>query len=204
MPPTKGTPLQPEPPSAEPALVLPHPLPPRKRPPLLPTTYVPLFSEPYAEDRLEEADLGPARGPPRGGGFHGPGEGPPGGAPGALGGPIAHTPQLPFAPAADTKASGGLPQIFTGDWALAEDFMDELRAYLGYNVDVPGFNSPIRKVALALTLIKGPAVVGWRCDMGTWIDSLDPIADNIPVVWEQFQVEFQNQFMDPNVDNTLK
>jgi Retrotransposon gag protein/Zinc knuckle len=32
--------------------------------------------------------------------------------------------------------------------------------------------------------------------MGHWIDELDPAVDNVPIVWEQFQIEFARQFQD--------
>ena len=55
--------------------------------------------------------------------------------------------------------------------------------------------SYIKRVSLALTLIKGHLVVGWTCDMGTWVDALGP-QDDIPAVWDQFLDEFDAQFMD--------
>ena len=61
---------------------------------------------------------------------------------------------------------------------------------------MPGFNSPIKKAALTLTLIKGPEVAGWIRDMGHWIDQLNPTLDNVPFVWEQFLQEFARQFHD--------
>ena len=30
--------------------------------------------------------------------------------------------------------------------------------------------------------------------MGTWINTLDPIAQNIPYIWETFQTQFLDQF----------
>ena len=47
-------------------------------------------------------------------------------------------------------------QIFKGERDKADAFMNELLGYLLLNTNVPGFESPIRQVALALTLIKGP------------------------------------------------
>jgi len=55
---------------------------------------------------------------------------------------------------------GGLPQIFTGDRLLADDFIEEVKGYLRLNQDVAGYNSPIKKVGLTLTLMKGPQVAG--------------------------------------------
>jgi len=45
-------------------------------------------------------------------------------------------------------------------------------------------------------MIKGSEVAGWACDMGQWIDTLDPAIDNIELIWEQFQTEFTKQFTD--------
>ena len=91
---------------------------------------------------------------------------------------------------------GSLPQIFTGDCTRADDFIEEVRGYLRLNQDVAGFNSPMKKVSLTLTLIKGSEVAGWVRDMGQWIDQLDPVIDNVPLVWEQFLHEFAQQFQD--------
>jgi len=67
------------------------------------------------------------------------------------------------------------------------------------NIGVPGFESPIRKVALALTFIKGPDVARWVAAMGHWIDDLDPITENVPDVWDQFLVELEQQFADSTI-----
>ena len=48
-----------------------------------------------------------------------------------------------------------LPRIFEEERDKADTFMNELLGYLLLNANVPGFNSPIHQVALALTLIKG-------------------------------------------------
>ena len=61
---------------------------------------------------------------------------------------------------------------------------------------MPGFNSPIKKAALTLTVIKGPEVAGWVRNMGHWIDQLNPTLDNVPFIWEQFLLEFARQFHD--------
>jgi hypothetical protein len=91
---------------------------------------------------------------------------------------------------------GGLPQIFNGDHARADNFIEEVKGYLRLNQDVAGHNSPIKKVAFTLTLIKGPEVAGWTRNIGAWIDSMDPVADNLPEVWDTFLVEFATQFQD--------
>ena len=80
--------------------------------------------------------------------------------------------------------------------AKATDFIEEVKEYIQLNWDAPGFNSPIKKVALTLTLMKGPEVAGWVRNMGHWIDQLKPTIDNIPFIWEQFLQEFARQFHD--------
>ncbi len=47
--------------------------------------------------------------------------------------------------------------------------MNELLGYLLLNNNVAGFESPIRQVALALTLIKGPQVDQWVQNITTWL-----------------------------------
>jgi len=99
---------------------------------------------------------------------------------------------------------GGLPQVFTGDRLIADDFIEEVKGYLRLNQDVAGYNSLIKKVALTLTLMKGPQVAGWTRDMGTWLDTLDPVLDNIPDVWDQFLYEFSQQFQDSQRENRAR
>jgi len=150
----------------------------------------------------------PGGGPPSGGPPSGGSGGPGGNPPGAPGPPAPVPPaqggQQPIARAADIKSMGGLPQVFTGDCLLADDFIEEVKGYLRLNQDVAGYNSPIKKVALTLTLIKGPQVAGWTCDMGNWLDTLDPILDNIPDVWDQFLYEFSQQYQDSQRENRAR
>jgi hypothetical protein len=54
----------------------------------------------------------------------------------------------------------------------------------------------MRKVALALTFMKGPEVVGWVTSMGNWLDGLVPANDDIPLVWDHFVTEFTSQYRD--------
>ena len=93
---------------------------------------------------------------------------------------------------------GEKPAIFTGDRTKVDDFIEEVKAYFHVNQDVAGFNSPIKKVAFTLTLIKGDEVARWVKDMGTWIDGLDHVHQNYPIVWTQFLDEFETQFQDLN------
>jgi len=150
----------------------------------------------------------PSRGPPSGGPPSGGSGGPGGNPPGA---PVPPTPippaqggQQPIAQAADVKSMGGLLQVFTGDHLVADNFIEEVKGYLRLNQDVVGYNSPIKKVALTLTLMKGPQVAGWTRDMGTWLDTLDPVLDNISDVWDQFLYEFSQQFQDSQRENRAR
>ncbi len=91
---------------------------------------------------------------------------------------------------------GTLPQIFEGERDKADTFMNELLGYLLLNTNILGFESPIRQVALALTLIKGPHIDRWVQDMTTWLWNLDPVNNNVPRVWDYFTNTFEQQFMD--------
>ena len=98
-------------------------------------------------------------GPPSGGGGSGPpggggGSGPPGG-----GQPLAA--QQPVPPVLDVKAMGSLPQIFYGDRSKANNFIEEVKGYFHLNADVAGYNSPYKKVAFTLTLVKGEEMAQW-------------------------------------------
>jgi hypothetical protein len=68
---------------------------------------------------------------------------------------------------------GSLPQPYEGDQKLARTFLDQLVHYFQANAQVPGLNSAIHKVSIALTLFQGQQTAAWVRDMGTWIDSLD-------------------------------
>jgi hypothetical protein len=141
------------------------------------------------------------------GGGGGPGGGGGGGGSGGGGGPPPGPPAMPLAPgqgqvpvavAADVKSIGERPQIFDGDHTKADNFIKEVKAYFRVNEDMAGFNSPIKKVTFTLTLIKGDEVAGWVCDMGNWLDTLDRIHHNFPIVWTQFLDKFETQFQDLN------
>ncbi len=143
-------------------------------------------------------------GPPDDEGGHrwggGPPQGPPGGPPHG-GDPAPAGPNLPAnlqpVPLAhDAKPMGELPDVFNGDRTKAEAFIDQLNHYFLLNLDVPGFNSPIKKVALAITLIKGAEVAGWTRALGELLRALDPVHNNVPTLWEHFKREFQKKFQD--------
>ena len=153
------------------------------------------------QQAFKQKKPGGGSGPPGGGGSGPPGgggSGPPGGGgagpPGAGGQPPAA--QQPIPPAADVKAMGSLPQIFYGDRSKADDFIEEVKGYFRLNADVAGYNSPYKKVAFTLTLIKGEETAQWVRSMGNWLDTLDPVADNIEDLWMQFLEAYAYQFQD--------
>src|SRR5712672_351553 len=53
----------------------------------------------------------------------------------------------------------------------------------------------IQRAAFALTLIQGLLVAEWTRAIGAWLDTLQSV-DDIPAVWDQFLVEFSNQYQD--------
>ena len=99
-------------------------------------------------------------GPPPGGSGGGGGGPPGGGAPGGGGQPPAQPLQAqnPIPNNPDVKIMGSLPNKFLGDRAMAEDFIEEVKRYLCLNRDVAGYDSPIKKAAFTLTLIKGKEI----------------------------------------------
>jgi hypothetical protein len=96
---------------------------------------------------------------------------------------------------------GQPPHIFSGDRTQADAFIREMKAYLRLNLTVTGFTSPIRKVALTLTLIKGSEVDGWANDVGLWLDLFDPTTQDMPAIWNSFLQEFARQFQDTQHPN---
>jgi hypothetical protein len=137
------------------------------------------------------------RTPPNPGGSGGPGgPGRPGG-PGMPQGPPAAVPvAAPAAGNTDDRVMGNLPQVFNGDRKNARTFLNNLLGYFRANSRVPGLNSLIQKVSIALTLIQGPQVATWVRDVGTWIDSLHQVDDDVQLVWDTFVQEFTEHFTD--------
>ncbi len=64
------------------------------------------------------------------------------------------------------------------------------------NQGVPGFESPIRRIAIALTFIKGPQVDGWVEGILKGLEQLHPIHDNIEYAYTNFLARFESQFAD--------
>ena len=64
------------------------------------------------------------------------------------------------------------------------------------NQGVPGFESPIRQVTMALTLIKGKKVDLWAKNMLDSLRRLHPVQHNVPAVWNHFEAAFRDKFTD--------
>jgi hypothetical protein len=139
--------------------------------------------------------------PGGGGGNPGGGGGNPGGNPGAPNPPAA--PPMPPANQ-DARLMGSAPTEFDGDRAKADQFINELRHYFRVNATVPGLQSWIRRVAIALTFIKGPTVDEWALNQGDWVDRLDPLIEDVPDVWIHFLNEFRNQFQDTQAEERAR
>jgi hypothetical protein len=136
-----------------------------------------------------------------GGGRGNPGGG--GGNPGEGGNPgVPNPPAAPPMPPAnqDARLMGSAPTEFDGDQAKADQFINELRHYFRINTTVPGLQSWIRRIAIALTFIKGPTVDEWALNQGDWVDRLDPLIEDVPDVWTNFLLEFQKQFQDTQAE----
>ena len=149
------------------------------------------------QQAFKQKKPGEGSGPPGGGGFGPPGgggSGPPGGGPLAGGQPPAIQQPIPLA--ADIKVMGSLPQVFYGDQSKADDFIEEVKGYFHLNADVPGYNLPYKKVAFTLTLVKGEETAQWVQNMGNWLDTINPIADNVEDLWLQFLEAYAYQFQD--------
>ena len=124
---------------------------------------------------------------PSGGGRGGPLGGGGGGAPG--GGNANQPPQ------GDGKPMGALPMIFEGDCSKAESFLREFSTYLLVNYDVPALTSFIKRIAIALTCIKGPEVNQWMQQQLEWLMTLQP-ADDTNATYQQFITNFHAHFID--------
>jgi len=99
---------------------------------------------------------------------------------------------------------GSLPAVFMGNRAEAEAFIDGIQAYIHLNREVPGFMSPMKKIALTLTLMQGEKVAGWAHDMGQALDEMDPAINNIPALWDAFLDKFQEQYLDTQAADQVR
>ena len=91
-----------------------------------------------------------------------PGGGNPGGNPGTGGGGRPPSPQGPAAAPqqvpqlqGDVRMMGALPEPFTSEHTKAGNFIEAMKTYVRLNRRVPGFESAMQKINLALTLMHG-------------------------------------------------
>ena len=134
-----------------------------------------------------QSNTAPGGAGPSGGG----GGGPPGR--GGGGAPRGGNPNQPTQ--GDGKPMGMLPMIFEGDRLKAESFLWEFSTYLLVNYDVPALASFIKRIAIALTCIKGPKVNWWTQQQLEWLMTLQPADDN-NTTYQQFIMNFCAHFMD--------
>ena len=85
---------------------------------------------------------------------------------------------------------GALPEPFTSKWAKAGHFIEAMKTYVRLNRQVPGFESSIQKINLALTLKHGEKVARWVKNVGTALDELNPDTDDVDELWSTFLEEF--------------
>ena len=133
---------------------------------------------------------------PGGGNLEGnPGGGGGGGQPLSPQGPAAAPQQVPQ-PQGDVRMMGALPEPFTGERAKAGNFIEAMKTYVHLNRQVPGFESTMQKINLALTLMHGKKVAGWVKNIGTALDELNPDTDDVDKLWTTFLEEFAQQYTD--------
>ena len=137
---------------------------------------------------------GGGRGGGEGGGGGGSGGGSRGGGPPRGAAPAAT--QQPVAATKNVKETGEKLAIFDRDQTKADQFIEEVQQYLALNHLVLGFNSHLRNMMFTLTLIKGPNIARWVRDIGEIWRQLNDARDDVPAVWDQFLVEFRQQFQD--------
>src|SRR5580692_6824050 len=141
----------------------------------------------YAGGRGGPPDAGGGGPSGSGGGGGPPGGGPPGGGAGGA--------QPQQANQGDSKPLGALPSIFKGDRTKAESFLCEIKTYFIINHDVPSLRSFIKRIAIALTCIKGPEVNRWTEQQLDWVKTLQPVDDR-RASWDTFVQNFQIRFLD--------
>ena len=94
---------------------------------------------------------------------------------------------------------GALPEAFTSDHDKAEHFIEAMKIYVRLNRQVPGFESTMQKINLALTLMHGEKVTRWVKNMGTALDELNPDTDDVDKLWTTFLEEFTQQYTNTQV-----
>ena len=94
---------------------------------------------------------------------------------------------------------GALPKPFTGDRDKAGNFIEVMKTYICLNQRVPGFESAMQKINLALTLMHGKKVARWVKNVGAALDELNPDTNDINKLWTTFLEEFTQQYTDTQV-----
>ena len=122
-----------------------------------------------------------------------PGGGGGGGQPPSPQGPAVAPQQVPQLQG-DVRMMGALPEPFTSKHAKAGNFIEAMKTYVHLNRRVPGFESAMQKINLALTLMHGKKVVGWVKNVGTALDELNPDTDDVDKLWTTFLEEFAQQY----------
>ncbi len=107
--------------------------------------------------------------------------------------PIAHLVSIAANP--NVCVMGSPPRIFDRDRQQANAFINELLTYIHVNIGVPRFESPMRKIAMALTYIKGDKVDRWVERIAEWWDTLDLLVHNVHYTWTRFLEAFRKQYL---------
>jgi hypothetical protein len=142
-------------------------------------TYNPSWSIKHAWNKGMKRN--PSGGNPGGGGG--------GGQPPSPQGPATAQQQVPQ-PQGDVRMMGALPEPFTGERAKAGNFIEAMKTYIHLNWQVPGFESAMQKINLALTLMHGEKVASWVKNVGAALDELNPDTDDVNELWTTFLEEF--------------
>ena len=96
-----------------------------------------------------------------------------GGQPPSPQGPTVAPQQVPQ-PQGDVRMMGALLEPFTGKRAKAGHFIEAMKTYVRLNQRVPGFESAMQKIKLALTLMHSKKVARWVKNVGAALDELNP------------------------------
>jgi hypothetical protein len=135
-------------------------------------------------------------GPPGGSGGGGLPGGPPGGGgpfgpPGGGGAPGGGAPR-------GGKLGGNPPDVFDGDRAMVNMFMNQFNLYCITNIDAEQMNNPMKHAALFLGFIKGPNVKDWVKRWTNW--TIDQFTMGRPThdehYWNEVFHGFENAFRD--------
>jgi hypothetical protein len=99
---------------------------------------------------------------------------------------------------------GNPPRIFDGDRSKTEWFITQFRLFCMINDGNPIITNPKRRVALALTYIRGPKVEAWvtqQCDaLSMKANHARTHADVDEALWEDFIAEFKRAFAETSYE----